>query len=230
MASTAVPAGAAPDVVAAVDAAREGDREAFARVYDEYVDLVFGFVYRRVGGDRDLTEDLVADTFLKAWRALDTFTWEGVDFGAWLVRIARNLVYDHFKAAATRLERATDEAPDRLRTTQADDPEQVAVSRDLAKALGRALGRLKNEHRDVIELRFLHHLSVADTAAALDRSVGATKALQYRALRALAREVEDEPGLAEIAASGLGTILSLLPLLAVAVGVTRGRPDRWDRR
>jgi RNA polymerase sigma-70 factor, ECF subfamily len=202
-----------PDVVALVDRARDGDAQAFAALYERYVDQVFAYVHRRVG-HRQLAEDLVGDVFLRAFRRLSTFEWQGVDLGAWLVTIARNRVHDHFKSARFRLERSTDEVRDPAPAAATpDDPERIAVARDLARALGTALAGLRDEHREVIELRFVHDLSVAETAAVMDRTVGATKALQYRALKALAAECEDHPELARIAASGLGALTALLGLL-----------------
>jgi RNA polymerase sigma-70 factor (ECF subfamily) len=199
-----------PQVVDLVARAQQGDAQAFADLYDRYVDQTFAYVYRRVG-HRQLAEDLVGDVFLRAYRRLSSFEWQGVDLGAWIMTIARNRVHDHFKSARFRLERATDEvhepAPSRDRS---DDPERVTVARDLTRALGVALEGLKDEHREVIELRFVHDLSVAETAAVLDRTVGATKALQYRALKALTAAVADNPELARIAATGLTGLLALL--------------------
>jgi RNA polymerase sigma-70 factor, ECF subfamily len=203
-----------PEVVGLVERAKEGDAQAFAALYDRYVDQTFGYVYRRVG-HRQVAEDLVGDVFLRAYRRLSTFEWQGVDLGAWIMTIARNRVHDHFKSARFRLERATEEVRDDPTPSGPDDPERVAVARDMTRALGEALERLKDDHREVVELRFVHDLSVAETAAVMDRSVGATKALQYRALRALAAEVQDHPELAKLAATGLGGLLPLLRMLGM---------------
>lgn len=194
-----------PDVVRLVELAKAGDANAFAQLYDRYVDQVFAYVLRRVG-NRHVAEDLVGDVFLRAYRRLPTFEWQGVDLGAWIVTIARNRVNDHFKSARFRLERTVDQVRDEP-TQGPDDPERVALAREMARTLGQALERLKDEHREVIELRFVHHLSVAETAEVMNRSVGATKALQYRALRALAEEVKEHPGLAQIAQAGLSSVL-----------------------
>ncbi|WP_052664479.1 sigma-70 family RNA polymerase sigma factor [Nitriliruptor alkaliphilus] len=215
-ASTATPEATAevaaidPEVVALVDRARTGDAQAFADLYDRYVDQIFAYVYRRVG-HRQLAEDLVGDVFLRAFRRLSTFEWQGVDLGAWITTIARNRVHDHFKSARFRLERTTDEVREPAPSGQShEDPERIAVARDMARALGAALEGLKGEHREVIELRFIHDLSVAETAAVMERSVGATKALQYRALKALSGAVQDHPELAKLAATGLTGLLALL--------------------
>lgn len=197
-------------VVALVDRAKDGDRAAFAELYDVYVDQIYGFVRRRVDST-ELAEDLVGDVFLRAWRRLDTFEWQGVDVGAWLTTIARNRVYDHYKSARNRLERTTDTFHERPGdSVPTDDPERITMGRDMARSLGRALEQLKPDHREVIELRFVHDLPVAETAAVLGRTVGATKALQYRALRALATLVRDEPGLDRYVAAGIGSLVVLL--------------------
>jgi RNA polymerase sigma-70 factor (ECF subfamily) len=200
------------EVVALVARAQEGDAEAFAQLYDRYVDQTFGYILRRVG-HRQTAEDLTGDVFLRAYRRLSSFEWQGVDLGAWIMTIARNRVHDHFKSARFRLERTTDVMADTPSDSAPDDPERVAVARDMARALGQALERLKDEHREVIELRFVHDLSVAETAEVMNRSVGACKALQYRALRALEEEVRDVPGLGSMATLGLAGLVPLLRLL-----------------
>ncbi|MBW3620131.1 MAG: sigma-70 family RNA polymerase sigma factor [Actinobacteria bacterium] len=200
------------EVVRLVARAQEGDAEAFAQLYDRYVDQTFGYILRRVG-HRQTAEDLTGDVFLRAYRRLSTFEWQGVDLGAWIMTIARNRVHDHFKSARFRLERSTDVMADTASDSAPDDPERVAVARDMARALGQALERLKDEHREVIELRFVHNMSVAETAEVMNRSIGACKALQYRALRALEDEVRDVPGLGTMASLGLAGLVSLLRLL-----------------
>ena len=202
------------EVVRLVARAQDGDAEAFAQLYDRYVDQTFGYILRRVG-HRQTAEDLTGDVFLRAYRRLSTFEWQGVDLGAWIMTIARNRVHDHFKSARFRLERSTDVMADTASDSAPDDPERVAVARDMARGLGQALERLKDEHREVIELRFVHNMSVAETAEVMNRSIGACKALQYRALRALEEEVRDVPGLGSMASLGLAglmTILRMLPL------------------
>ncbi|SNT56295.1 RNA polymerase sigma-70 factor, ECF subfamily [Actinacidiphila glaucinigra] len=85
-----------------VERAQAGEREAFAALYDHYGDTVYRKVYYRVGG-KATAEDLTSETFLCALRRIGTFTWQGRDFGAWLVTIARNLVSDHFTSSRFRL-------------------------------------------------------------------------------------------------------------------------------
>lgn len=202
-----------PEVVDLVARAQTGDNAAFTLLYDRYVDQTYAYIHRRVG-HRQTAEDLTGDVFLRAYRRLGQFEWQGKDLGAWIMTIARNRVHDHYKSSRVRLERSTEIDAERHDGSRLDRPEEVTEARDMARSLGRALEQLKDEHREVIELRFVHGMNVAETAQVLERSVGATKALQYRALRALAEIVKDEPGLAELAAAGLTAIIAALSMLA----------------
>ena len=175
-----------PEVIEQVRMAQEGSAHAFALLYDHYVDQIFGYVYHRVG-HRQTAEDLVGDVFLRALRRISTFTWQGVDFGAWLMVIARNRVNDHFKSARFRLESTVEEIFDSPTTSRADDPENSALTSDLARTVRTALAQLKGEQAEVLYLRFVQHLNVAETGAVMGKTEGAVKALQYRALKSLAK-------------------------------------------
>jgi RNA polymerase sigma-70 factor, ECF subfamily len=170
--------------------AQEGSGQAFGRLYDRYVDQVYGFVYHRVG-HRQLAEDLVGDVFLRALRRITTFTWQGVDFGAWLITIARNRVNDHFKSARFRLEASVEEVFDSPERDPGTDPEQAVLTSDLSRRVHEALRKLKGEQAEVLYLRFIQHLNVAETAAVMGKSEGAIKALQYRALKALQKQLPE---------------------------------------
>jgi RNA polymerase sigma-70 factor (TIGR02952 family) len=164
--------------------AREGEPDAFGILYDRYVDLIYRFVYYRVGSHA-LAEDLTSETFLRALRRMNLFTWQGKDFGAWLVTIARNLVLDHFKSSRHRLEVST---PELLETDLWEEgPEGAVLDAFTHRALFSAVRDLGSEQRECVVLRFLHGLSVAETAKVMGKNTGAIKALQYRATRSLAR-------------------------------------------
>jgi len=165
------------DVIALVDRARDGEPDAFASLYDRYVDRVYRFVLYRVSGDTALAEDITSEVFVRALRKIKGFTWQGRDVGAWFVTIARNLVLDHFKSGRFRLEV--------IGADPVVDPEDAALSRVSQADLYRAIQQLGNEQQEVIYWRFLQSYSVAEAAAAMDKSEGAIKALQYRAVKAL---------------------------------------------
>jgi RNA polymerase sigma-70 factor (ECF subfamily) len=182
------PSDPASEVWALVQRAQAGDAEAFGLLYDRYVDTVFRFIYFRVG-NRQLAEDLTADTFLRALRRIGSFTWQGRDIGAWLVTIARNLVADHFKSGRYRLEVTTGDVLDADREDRGPEgsPEAAVVEHITNVTLLAAVKKLNPEQQECIVLRFLHGFSVAETAKAMGKNEGAIKALQYRAVRSLAR-------------------------------------------
>ena len=169
-----------------VDRAQAGDPEAFGELYDEYNQAVYRYVYARVSSVA-LAEDLTSETFVRALRALDSFRWQGRDFGAWLVTIARNLITDHFKSGRVRLEAPTDEIETHDSATQG--PEIDVLTQVTAEAVRRAVADLPDDQRDCLTMRFFSGMSIAETAKALDKSEGAVKQLQLRAVRQLAKIV-----------------------------------------
>lgn len=172
-------------LIALVELARGGDSEAFGLLYDHYHGSVYRFLYYRTRSQA-LAEDLTSETFFRALRNMTSFRWQGKDFGAWLMTIARNLATDHFKAGRTRLELTTedmgahDDASD-------DTPEESVLSSLTNEILLEALTELPNEQRDCLVMRFLQSMSIAETAAALGRTEGAVKQLQLRGVRNLAK-------------------------------------------
>jgi RNA polymerase sigma-70 factor (TIGR02952 family) len=187
-AEPAVLAEAAPspdgvDVWALVRQAQEGDAEAFGRLYDHYVTMVYRYVYHRVG-DRATAEDVTSETFVRALRRIDSLSFQGRDVGAWLVTIARNIILDHVKSSRYRLEVATADMRDADRAT--DGPEDAVVAHLTNRELLACVQQLGSEQQECIVLRFLHGLSVSETAAIMGKKDGAIKALQHRAVRRLA--------------------------------------------
>ncbi|GGL16212.1 ECF subfamily RNA polymerase sigma factor, BldN family [Streptomyces flaveus] len=172
-----------------VERAQDGEAEAFGRLYDQYSDTVYRYIYYRVGG-KATAEDLTSETFLRALRRIGTFTWQGRDFGAWLVTIARNLVADHFKSSRFRLEVTTGEMLDANEVERS--PEDSVLESLSNAALLDAVHRLNPQQQECVTLRFLQGLSVAETARAMGKNEGAIKTLQYRAVRTLARLLPDD--------------------------------------
>jgi RNA polymerase sigma-70 factor (TIGR02952 family) len=179
----AVPDPARVDVWELVGRAQAGDTEAFGELYDHYVTMVHRYVYARVG-DRALAEDVTSETFVRALRRIDSLSFQGRDVGAWLVTIARNIVRDHVKSSRFRLEVATADMRDADRAT--DGPEDAVVAHLTNQQLLECVKQLGSEQQECIVLRFLHGLSVSETAAIMGKKDGAIKALQHRAVRRLA--------------------------------------------
>jgi RNA polymerase sigma-70 factor (ECF subfamily) len=171
-------------LIALVELARGGDTEAFGLLYDHYQASVYRFLFYRTRSTT-LAEDLTSETFFRALRSMTSFRWQGKDFGAWLMTIARNLATDHFKAGRTRLELATEDMGAHDDATEG--PEATVLAGLTNELLLSALKELPDEQRDCLIMRFLQGMSIAETAAVLGRSDGAVKQLQLRGVRNLAK-------------------------------------------
>ncbi len=171
-------------LIALVELARGGDSEAFGLLYDHYNTSVYRFIYYRVGSVT-LAEDLTSETFFRALRSMSSFRWQGKDFGAWLMTIARNLTADHFKSGRTRLEHATEDMS--AHDSPTDGPENAVLASLTNEMLLEALGQLPSEQQECLVMRFLQGLSIAETAKVLGRTDGAVKQLQLRGVRNLAK-------------------------------------------
>lgn len=167
-----------PDVLAS-----RADRAAFAVLYRRYLDRVYAYAFYQLGDHHD-AEDVTERTFLAALAALPGFRDEGASFRAWLFRIAHNTVANVHRARSRRRviplpEEFERPAPD------ADPAALVARAEDQRRIL-RAIASLPEDRRQVVLLRFVDGLSTAEIAEVLERSPGAVRVLQHRALRDLA--------------------------------------------
>lgn len=160
-----------------VEAAQQ-DRAHFVEVYEEYFDLVYAYVARRTKS-RDDAEDMTAEVFRKALENLSRFKWTGAPFGAWLLRIASNLIADRAKRAAR-------EGGSSPRVTSAAQTQQSVVEdAERSARLFRFVDDLVDDQRRVVMMRFADEKSIREIAGELGRSEGAVKQLQFRALQNL---------------------------------------------
>lgn len=176
-------------MIALVELARGGDKEAFGLLFDHYHPSVYRFIYYRTRSQA-LAEDLASETFFRALRSMNNFRWQGRDFGAWLMTIARNLCTDHFKAGKTRLEYATEDMS--LHDDITEGPETLVLSQLTNETLLTCLQQLPKEQQECLIMRFLQSMSIADTAKVLGRTEGAVKQLQLRGVRNLAKLMPKE--------------------------------------
>lgn len=182
-----------PPTPTLVQRARGGSAAAFQALYECYARALFTF-FLGYTADEGLAEEMVNDAFLRVWQALGRYREEG-HFRAWLFRIARNLAADQHR----RRQRRPTEIPlseEYLETaSQAASGAQAAENARLSDLLAEvqgALQHLRPDYRAVLLLRFIEGLSVRETARALDRSEGAVRVLQVRALQALRRYLNQQ--------------------------------------
>ncbi len=166
--------------------AAQGDPARFADLYEINFELVYAYIARRVG-DRAMAEDLTSEVFRKALENLPRFTWRGVPFAAWLLRIAANMVADRSKHTATIVD-----------ITDLDDAAESAQFRleevEQRARLFRLVDQLPADQGRVVRLRFAEEKSIREIAQELGRTEGAVKQLQFRALENLRTQFGDKPG------------------------------------
>ncbi len=169
-----------------IQRAVSGDPDAFAALYDFYVEQIYRFVLFRVGNEQT-AEDLTSQVFLKAWDNLSSYQIRGLLFRAWLFRIARNSVIDYYRTykETMPLEPSALTKPD----PAAEVGDQVE-QRLQAEELRLALQQLTEDQRQVLTLRFIEGLSTEEVANVLGKRQGAIRALQMRGLQAFAEIIE----------------------------------------
>ncbi|MBI5837068.1 MAG: sigma-70 family RNA polymerase sigma factor [Candidatus Eisenbacteria bacterium] len=189
------PTGPQPETPPADDAAlvaraRQGDRAAFDGLVRRHAPRIFGLALRLVR-DRDEAEDVVQEACVKAWLGLSAFH-GGVEFRAWLLRIALNAARDHLRARRRRPDVPLDLAPEpELRETARALPDEELERRMFSERVARAVDRLGPEHREILLLRAVEELSYDEMAAALEIPRGTVMSRLARArerLRALLDE------------------------------------------
>jgi RNA polymerase sigma-70 factor (ECF subfamily) len=167
--------------------AQEGEDAAVGELYDRYREQVFQYLYYRVG-ESQTAEDLTAEVFVRAMEALPRYRPRGRPFRAWLFQIARNPAVDHYRQAGRRRHVALSDGIPHHGAT----PEESVESRLTSARLYRALQTLKDSQREVIVLRFVVELPIAEVAGALGKTEDAVKGLQRRGLKALRQTLQKE--------------------------------------
>ena len=163
-----------------IEQARNGNPEAAGMLYDLHHPAIYRYLYFRTA-DMKAAEDLTGEVFLKMVQFLPGFTGGQSAFRAWLFQIARNLSIDHLRRLLSHPQQALNEE---LRAPGLD-PERSAEANLNEAKLRSALGRLADDQKDVILMRFVEGLPLAETARVLHKSEDAVKGLQRRALAAL---------------------------------------------
>ncbi len=173
-----------PDVI---DRARNGDRAAFAELYDTYVDSVYRYVLYRVREPSD-AEDLTSEVFTRAFANIHRYRWQGKSFLAWLYTIGRNAITDR-----RRRERPTVDLDSAYGVAE-DGPSahDHAVHGERVVAMRSAVKFLTVEQQEVLRLRFEQDMSSRQVARALGKNEGAIRALQFRALGRLRKIMKSE--------------------------------------
>ena len=166
-----------PDIL--VEQAKQGDAEAFGRLYELHVDEVYRYLYHRVGRLEDV-EDLTSQVFIRAWQGISRYRPLGAPFIAWLLKIAHNTVVDYYRSKKreiplTELDIDAGAVDGHLQLEQEMERSQVR----------KAILQLKEDYQRVVVLRFIMGMNCSEVAAIMGKREGTIRVIQHRALSAL---------------------------------------------
>ena len=167
-----------------IERAKQGDLTALGALYNLHVDRIYQYALYRTGDDQT-AEDIAAEVFLRAIESIGNYEDQGVPFAAWLYRIAHARVVDFWRSSK-RHQTAPLEDP-LLQEELSSQDDGIDIDFLQHRLLATALRQLTDDQQNVIVLKFRQGLSNAEIAQVLGKTEGAVKALQWRALEALAR-------------------------------------------
>ena len=170
------------EILELVSKTKQGDTEAFASLYDQFADRIFRFVKLKVQNQQQ-AEDILQETFIKAWQGMANLKLEDLNFSAWLYRIAHNSINDYYRKIYR--------SPETLELNENIDveanislPDQLQKENDIA-GIREALRHLPAQYRQILELRFIQDFTISETAGILKKTNLAVRVLRYRALKKL---------------------------------------------
>jgi len=171
------------DDVAPLVAAALEDPSAFGRLYDRFIQRIYRYVYSRVG-DAHEAEDITSQTFIAAYESLGRYRERG-QFSAWLFRIARSKINDHFRRS--RREVGLDAAE---RIVEVDDALGALIQNEELIRLRSLIKKINDDERELIRLRYVADLSFVEMGELLGKREDAVKKSVYRLLERLKGQME----------------------------------------
>jgi RNA polymerase sigma-70 factor, ECF subfamily len=181
----------------AVERARSGDSDAFRLLVEQHSRAIFRLAFRMTGNEQD-AEDVVQETFLRAYKQLDRYEARS-SFATWLFRIASNYSLDLIrmrKRHEDKRERGSDEERDILQNIAVDapGPERMAYGTQVRDRVNAALDELSPQERTAFVLRHFEGLSIEEIGVSLGTGTNATKHSIFRAVQKLRKNLEPVVG------------------------------------
>ncbi len=168
-----------------LDGCQSGDAESFAQLLDLYATRCFGYFYR-LTGDRDLSEELLSELFIKLVEKIRTY--KGGSFESWLFRIASNIFHDHLRAKK-RQKKLLDARRSELELNTTGSQKSDVIYEKLDR-LQVQLARLDDDTQELIMLRFYSELSFKEIAELRSEPLGTALSKLHRGLKKLREYME----------------------------------------
>lgn len=180
-----------PTILQWVNAAIDGDQDAFAELLYSFQDAVYNLCYRMLG-ERTEAEDAAQETFLRAYSNLTKYD-QARSFKTWLLSIASNHSIDRLRKRRMLLLSIDEPMPDTLALASDEPlPEHAAMSNERSRELQRMLDQLAPEYRGAVVLRYWYDYSYAEIAELLDSTESAIKSRLFRARQMLAEQLSSQ--------------------------------------
>jgi len=164
-----------------IEKAKKGNRAAFGALYDHYLPQIYRFIFLKVSS-RAEAEDLAHEVFLSAWQNLPNYRYEGFPFSSWLYQIAKNATIDFYRTAKKNI--PLESADEEFIKMAAQTPEILNDLLDLER-IKKCLRLLKPDYQDVLIMRFIEEMPHEEIAVTLNKSQGAVRLIQHRAIKEL---------------------------------------------
>jgi len=169
------------DEIKQIKQAKRGNKDAFGFLYDHYLPKIYRFIFLKVSSKAE-AEDLAHEVFLSAWQNIHRYQHEGFPFSSWLYQIAKNAVIDLYRTSKKNIQIET--VDEKFLRIDPKHLETLDISIQLER-LKKIISLLKPEYQDVLIMKFVEDLSHEEIAAALDKSEGAIRLIQHRAIKEL---------------------------------------------
>lgn len=156
------------------------DIKDFKLLYEKYVKILYRYCYYRLGKNKDLTEDITSETFVKAIENFGKFTYQNKLFITWLYTIAHNLIVNYYRDKKER-----NVSLSKFGDYEEKDDEDILIKlsqEEFEKGVGKVLRKLSDDINNIFTLRHAEDLSFAQIAKLLGKSEGAVKMRYYRGL------------------------------------------------
>jgi RNA polymerase sigma-70 factor (ECF subfamily) len=170
--------------------AQTGQTAAFGQLYERHMDSIYKYFFYRLKEEHE-AEDLTENVFVKAWQALPNYEQTEVPFLAWLYRIAHNLLMDYHRRHSLH-QRSLPRLFHESSLVDTDELDQIMVQGEHETELIAAVQLLDPVQQDVLLLRFVQGLEHEEVARILNRTAGAVRVIQHRALKALREKLASQ--------------------------------------
>jgi RNA polymerase sigma-70 factor (ECF subfamily) len=162
-------------------------KKTFSQIYDSCVDKIYRFIYLKVSS-QEVAQDLCSETFLKGWQIFKENSQDIENPQAFLYKIARNLVIDHYREKARSQTVDTDSVP--ITDPDEDLQERAFVNSEI-EMVKTAIGDIKDDYQEILTWHYIDDYSISEISQMMDKSEGAVRVMLHRALKALRGKVNN---------------------------------------